>query len=509
MSYITGPEVVKYACTCGLLKPISHLYFCRYCSQLRCSFCVCHEVDSNFCGKCSENIPSSEARVKKNRCGNCYICPSCQQELSTRIASKGPVNPEDTKSTPKKMYYLSCQFCRWSSRDVGIPDQTTVTGGWPERENVHVNRLQELLDMYKAIVLAQKQQKDKDKKKQRGKFLSYTDRTGVTAAALRKRIGLPADLTHSMLKNKPKEPEPATAKSEVEELPEELFTEPINLMEVTTIQQRLLQPEAQPTTVDKLFPVHKQLSIKRSLRCRACEHNVSKPEYNPSSVKFKIQLFAYYHIPEIRIVTVEPLRAGRQCELIVKFTNPTQHQTSITFLKLDMQEEEASLDSDVAEVIQNLDHTLSLQERQPMSLTSLPLSTSQPSSLLSVSSRQPSLTIKSRMIDQEVNCDVEIPTSSFILPPRDDAAEYDDSGDTHNIQDDPKLVKWRKSNKAFVKLNVTPISDLSLNSEVVCGFIMQHIYTNTIASKVENKEPQKYDHKVKVFLHLGQLVGSE
>lgn len=53
----------------------------------------------------------------------------------------------------------------------------------------------------------------------------------MTAAALRKRIGLPADLTRAILKNKPKEPEPASAKGEVEELPEEVFTEPINLME--------------------------------------------------------------------------------------------------------------------------------------------------------------------------------------------------------------------------------------------------------------------------------------
>lgn len=53
-----------------------------------------------------------------------------------------------------------------------------------------------------------------------------------------------------------------------------------------------MQPESQPLTVDKLFPIHKQLTIKRSLRCRTCEHNVSKPEYNPTSVKFKIQLFA-------------------------------------------------------------------------------------------------------------------------------------------------------------------------------------------------------------------------
>jgi hypothetical protein len=33
------------------------------------------------------------------------------------------------------------------------------------------------------------------------------------------------------LKGKPKEPEPALAKEEVEDLPEELLTKPINLME--------------------------------------------------------------------------------------------------------------------------------------------------------------------------------------------------------------------------------------------------------------------------------------
>lgn len=69
-----------------------------------------------------------------------------------------------------------------------------------------------------------------------------------------------------------------------------------------------------------------------------------------------------------------------------------------------------------------------------MSLSTL--SGSQPSSLLST--RSSSITIKPREIKQKLNCDLEIPTSTFILPPRDDAAEYDDSGDTHNIQDDPK-----------------------------------------------------------------------
>lgn len=50
-----------------------------------------------------------------------------------------------------------------------------ATGGWPERENVHINRLQEVLDVYQDIMLSQQQQKENSKKK-RGKFVSYTVR---------------------------------------------------------------------------------------------------------------------------------------------------------------------------------------------------------------------------------------------------------------------------------------------------------------------------------------------
>ena len=64
------------------------------------------------------------------------------------------------------------------------------------------------------------------------------------------------------------------------------------LLVVTTLTQRLAQPEFQTELVSELFPAHKHLMIKRSQRCRNCEHNVSKPEFNPGSIKFKIQLAA-------------------------------------------------------------------------------------------------------------------------------------------------------------------------------------------------------------------------
>lgn len=77
--------------------------------------------------------------------------------------------------------------------------------------------------------------------------------------------------------------------------------------------------------------------IKRSQRCRKCEHNLSKPEYNPTSIKFKIQLAAYYHIPEIIIYKLEDNQwiSGAECNFTLKIGNPTQHPTTIEILSLE------------------------------------------------------------------------------------------------------------------------------------------------------------------------------
>ena len=49
-----------------------------------------------------------------------------------------------------------------------------------------------------------------------------------------------------------------------------------------------------------------------------CEHNLSKPEYNPTSIKFKIQLAAYYHVPEILLYKVNSLKMDTVSQFIIK-----------------------------------------------------------------------------------------------------------------------------------------------------------------------------------------------
>nr|CAD7403766.1 unnamed protein product [Timema cristinae] len=482
-------------------------------------------VESHFCANCLENIPLAEARMKKNRCATCFDCPSCTHTMSTRAVSLSTPNPDDPKKvTTHKVYYLVCGFCRWTSRDIGLPDQTVgmyhqidqfnsrlggyliPTGGWPERENPNTQRINQLLEYYKVLATIERQKKDRKKFVPRRSYLHYNDKFGLTAMVARKRAGLPplGGLAYKDDGGNAPEVLASIATEEVEQLPEDIFTKPIDISKVTTLPQRLSQPDFQPLLTQGLLPVHKQFLIKRSQRCRVCEHNVSKPEYNPSSTKFKIQLFAYYHVPEVRLVTCEPLRPGDISELIIKLSNPTQHQTTIQFASLPSPEEErAELDKELEERKKKREADRKEGEAKMTSLQD------DISLVLPSLTRQLSIAEDSRPVKMNLTGDLKLPTCSVVLPPRDDAAEYDDSGDIHNFQDDIKVVVWRKANKAAVKLAVQPHNTISHDGvDVRTGFVLKYSYVNTITT-LEQKTPQSVELQARVYLNIGKTVGSQ
>merc|ERR1719154_721089 len=135
----------------------------------------------------------AEARLKKNRCANCFDCPHCSHTLSTRATSMAVPSPEDpTKMVAKKVYYLACAFCRWTSRDIGLPDQTVASGGWPDMDNCASERISALQEHYRAI--AQREKIEKESRRFLGRKLSYlqlSDKYGLTTVVARKRAGLP------------------------------------------------------------------------------------------------------------------------------------------------------------------------------------------------------------------------------------------------------------------------------------------------------------------------------
>ena len=300
---------------------------------------------------------------------------------------------------------------------------------------------------------------EKESRRFLGRKLSYlqlSDKYGLTTVVARKRAGLPPLALASGREElgRPVDIAPAEAvdlDSEAD-LPESLLTEPLDLFTVTSMSQRLAQLEQQPQLISQLFPKHKHLMIKRSQRCRRCEHNLSKPEYNPTSIKFKIQLAAYYHVPEVIIYRVGELVADTPVQLVIKVTNPSNTATLLEFLDLATLEE------------------LKAQEREEDKEEKPVVSAINPL-------RQPSIVTCADQSLGLVTARVKVPASKVYLPPKDEAAEFDDHGvDLAGHVDDKDLVVWRKNNKVGLRMEVTP----SASGKQIIGLGIQYQYTNTV-----------------------------
>ncbi|RMX48081.1 hypothetical protein pdam_00002599 [Pocillopora damicornis] len=277
-------------------------------------------VDSYYCPNCLENMPSAEAKVKKNRCANCFDCPSCGNTLSTRataVAIQAEKGGDDAKAMQaKKVYYLACGFCRWSSRDVGIEDKSVASGAWQEQESPATKRVNVLVEYYRQLAQKEKVEREKKKLTKRRNFMHLSDKFGLSSLTRRK-----SSLSYLTASFSPKGKDimdeevnlknPSEAVEEVETLPEEFYNKPLILEKVPNLSQRLCQPDFQPGAIGDLHPRHKHLLAKRSQRCRECEHNLSKPEFNPSSIKFKIQLGAVHYVPLLKISNVPVLKFGK------------------------------------------------------------------------------------------------------------------------------------------------------------------------------------------------------
>ncbi|EDL09829.1 dynactin 4, isoform CRA_d [Mus musculus] len=446
--------------------PLSQLYFCRYCSELRSLECVSHEVCANCfdCPGCmhtlstratsiSTQLPDDPAKTTMKKayylacgfcrwtsrdvgmadksvgeCANCFDCPGCMHTLSTRATSISTQLPDDpAKTTMKKAYYLACGFCRWTSRDVGMADKSVASGGWQEPENPHTQRMNKLIEYYQQLAQKEKVERDRKKLARRRNYmpLAFSDKYSLGTRLQRPRAGASISTLAGLSLREGEDQkevkiEPAQAVAEVEPLPEDYYTRPVNLTEVTTLQQRLLQPDLQPVSASQLYPRHKHLLIKRSLRCRKCEHNLSKPEFNPTSIKFKIQLVAVNYIPEVRIMSIPNLRYMKESQVLLTLTNPVENLTHVTLLECD--------------------------EGDPDNINS--------------------------------TAKVVVPPKELILAGKDAAAEYDELAEPQDFQDDPDIVAFRKANKVGIFIKVTPQRE---EGEVTVCFKMKHDFKNLAA----------------------------
>lgn len=298
----------------------------------------------------------------------------------------------------------------------------------------------------------------------------------------------------------------SVATDEIDELPATIFTQPVNLKAITTLKQRLRHPSCQPASVHNLYPQHKPISIKRSLRCKQCEHNVIKPEFNPPSIKYRIQLFASAHMPDVRLIKCPRIVFGHPIPIQLKLTNPTLQDMTISIMDLPTADEEVLIIEDLRTSFKNVAvSAASLPTTPSSSLLSSPLSMSRQASIVAE---------ELRPVSQAVNATLVLPDSSFVLNYRDDTAEFDDEDQIK--REEHKFIVWRRSNKVVIQLMVNPhVDSMQAGDEVVVGFTMQYTYVNTVASNVAAVagatasstagEKERHALNARVYIRLGPV----
>lgn len=378
-----------------------------------------HEVEFVYCANCLEQVGAAEARMRKNRCQNCFECPVCSHTLVTRttttqrssavstpasaletatpksessgtdVSAKRTTEAEGQKKAgeseggPKKVYYLLCTFCRWTTRESTLPDATTASGGaWTtESDCSQAPRIAVIASTYQELAAREKLEREQRKLNalhKRSAYLKFamptSTKRGTPTSARRESRQTEADGTPKSAGKAADDSLNVSSKSKADESCDEdeldeladlfisgsqgdcLLSE-TDTIAIATLDQRLRNVDSQPGRLDKLMPTRKTLSVRKSFRCKRCEHNLSKADSTSVSTRFKIQLNAYYHVPEVRIApffvpesatagpkvdlaalsSAQPFEFGASRRIVLTITNPHQRAVEVRVSKLEDQ----------------------------------------------------------------------------------------------------------------------------------------------------------------------------
>ena len=332
------------------LFPPEHLLYCEECHDIKCPRCVTEEIICWYCPGCLFETPSSTVRSESNRCArNCFNCPICTSQLIT-----APVG--ESKDGP---FILNCNYCMWSTLDIGITfDKPTsiraqldrvANGGKPKppskSDSADPSRKSSLAKEPFSPIEAKPNPLETEDTNQappmeaNARFntlrsfykdqitASSTPESGLPTSALDiysspsslarimnlySNIGTPA---MKKSRQKPAIMREALTKAEGLQLPDSSSPpDPHDHIDSASISQQQFQNPSYlgtPTakSVSSLRPMPTLLRTKRSKRCATCKHILVKPEFKPTSTRYRIKLIALNYIPFVMLKPV-PVPGG-------------------------------------------------------------------------------------------------------------------------------------------------------------------------------------------------------
>ncbi|KAI9207845.1 dynactin p62 family-domain-containing protein [Polychytrium aggregatum] len=317
------------------LSRLEHLYYCDDCHKIRCKRCISEEISCFYCPNCLFEVPTASAKAEKNRCArNCFQCPICMNTL-TVVSIVDPGAAGATVSGAN-IHYLSCGVCRWDSLEIGLkferPTGLAMQLQKAEDERSDVKEFESLRAYFEKAMKAQGQPTGVLKSGGAINSISSSLLASIPGLA---SLGMGLPKTNPLPIGRTEELEPY--ESYAKEFPDNSKADeedPLwRLDTVTTLAQRLNQPDDEPRRRMDLRPQRIQLRTKRSKRCRQCDHFLIKPEIKAVATRFKIKLIAREFLPTITIaqpMPLSPLTPDVPVKLLLKFTNPIDQEMDVS-----------------------------------------------------------------------------------------------------------------------------------------------------------------------------------
>uniref|UniRef100_A0A0N5B069 Dynactin subunit 4 n=1 Tax=Syphacia muris TaxID=451379 RepID=A0A0N5B069_9BILA len=339
MATLLSIDEVVYECSCGEWCSLNRLFFCRHCSGLRCTYCVSVEMDSMYCPMCLDSVSTGEARMKKNRCLNCFHCPICgklllislyhkflifmcllsQQSLISWVYTYCKVIYKTivcvylgvgvSVKFSNDVYTFVCATCRWSTTLTALPGDS-----WPESCKEDEKKLETFLENMQNIATAEKIDRERYRYTKRRSNLGgvFSDRFGLQLIYNRRKAALMGLANENKV-------ESLETTDDVPQLNPEIFSNTvIDISSVPKLEQQIKQPLL---LLNSLNPIKTSLLGRKGIRCKQCDHSLCKSEYNPSSVKFKIQVLATQYVPDVRISRPPKVTIGQWSNIYLTVLN--------------------------------------------------------------------------------------------------------------------------------------------------------------------------------------------
>mmetsp|Transcript_25555 Transcript_25555/g.66915 ORF Transcript_25555/g.66915 Transcript_25555/m.66915 type:complete len:540 (-) Transcript_25555:1768-3387(-) len=523
--YVPPQPIVTLRCACGIEQADEMLYWCKYCVELRCRSCVSQEIDSFFDTNFADDMPSpEEATTAKNRSTAGTIdCPVCPCPLTFE-----PMATEEGKM------FLQCGHCLWSSIE---PGSVGISGTAEEikaqisahMEGPFTKMYGELVEQYQIV--AKEEMRALEAKRSsamqltqrrvtsRGLYTRYTYRREgqqITKAQFREkeeqRRGKVWDAAKTDWVDEPDTSKrvalAAKSARDIPALDPAMFEGATSIDHFASIDQRFCVLASQPATIGAAFPTQHRLLGKRSKRCRECQHNLIKPDASAMSIRYRMQLFASLHTPQVRVAEVSKLAHATEGYVVLRISNPVDQDLEITLAPAMPPDERRAAKAAAKEADAKA-------KKEAEAAGGAAAAAAAAASLRSTAKDKDSAEYKipPQTVDVRLRPTIRS-TASVKLPEKPlkfaahDAVQAD-SADVQppNPDDDPVVIR-RQGNAIVIKLAIVPNEDAT--NDVVIEFDMRYTYKVVstafrTSQATSDKKPQEHMASIPVQVNLGAL----